>query len=91
MKNKNFPVKEKETFLKLHSTTEVEDHKISGKQYSNMASIKWVNSDGMSKQIFLHTPCFSATIFGCYSHKCYQIVQMFYQGMLLPKKPLRNF
>ena len=28
MKNKNFPVKEKETFLKLHSTTEVEDHKV---------------------------------------------------------------
>ena len=62
-------MKEK-TFLKLHSKTEVGDHKLSGKRYSSIGSIESVNSDDMGKQDnFFNTPCFSVTIFGCSSRK----------------------
>ena len=48
-KQKIFPWK-KQHFLKLHSRTEVGDHKISGKLYSKKDSIKWVNSNSINKQ-----------------------------------------
>ena len=48
----------------MHSTTEVGDHKISGKEYSNISSVEWVNSDGMSKQDnFFNTFCHQLWVF----------------------------
>ena len=68
----------------MHSTAEVGDHKIIGKQYSDINNVEWVNSDGMSKQEnFFNTSCFLPPTLGVLH---INVIKMYYEGMLLPRK-----